>query len=295
MASTAAAQTRDFARRFFQVVLERGGESWVAASDAFERTVAAHADHPYVAYIQANRARRAGFTAAAERVREQEFPQIERRKAGTRRNAPVFYRIGRPDAGFQLHLPYEVPSSHPLRAATGAAKGNPLRRDPETAPARSPWRRRLAKRASQDASPVAAAIVRRLVAEADRPRRRAARRAHQSSIEASALRAPLRCTSSRNRDRPPGPGEAIACACPVRCTSRADGGRVHAEGSGPGSERGPPTGGRALSAPHADLVRRDGDRGAPGARRHRVSQAGRRPSSTSRTSSGAGCSCSARR
>ena len=154
MASTAAAQTRDFARRFFQVVLERGGESWVAASDAFERTVAAHADHPYVAYIQANRARRAGFTAAAERVREQEFPQIERRKAGTRRNAPVFYRIGRPDAGFQLHLPYEVPSSHPLRAATGAAKGNPLRRDPETAPARSPWRRRLAKRASQDASPV---------------------------------------------------------------------------------------------------------------------------------------------
>jgi hypothetical protein len=154
MASTAAAQTRDFARRFFEVVLERGGESWVAASDAFERTVAAHADHPYVAYIQANRARRAGFTAAAERVREQEFPQIERRKAGTRRNAPVFYRIGRPDAGFQLHLPYEVPSSHPLRAATGAAKGNPLRRDPETVPARSPWRRRLAKRASQDASPL---------------------------------------------------------------------------------------------------------------------------------------------
>lgn len=153
MASTAAAQTRDFARRFFQVVLERGDESWVAASDAFERAAAAHADHPYVAHIQANRARRAGFAAAAERVREQEFPQIVRRKAGTRRNAPVFYRIGRPDPGFSLHLPYEVPSSHPLRAATGTAKGNPLRREPETVAARSPWRRRLSRRrASQDAS-----------------------------------------------------------------------------------------------------------------------------------------------
>ena len=153
MAGTVAAQTRDFARRFFQVVLELGGEDWVAASDAFERTVTAHADHPYVAYIQANRARRAGFPAAAERIREQEFRQIERRKAGTRRNAPVFYRLGRPDAGFSLKLPYEVPSSHPLRAATGTVRGNPLRREPEPATARSPWRRRVSRRrAGQDAS-----------------------------------------------------------------------------------------------------------------------------------------------
>jgi hypothetical protein len=151
MASTVVAQTRDFARRFFQVVLEGGGDGWVAASDAFERTIAAHADHPYVAYVQANPARRAGFSATAERVREQEFPQIERRKAGTRRNAPVFYRIGRPDTGFQLHLPYEVPSGHPLRDA-GAARGNPLRRERVPA-ARSPWRRRLARRRTgQDAA-----------------------------------------------------------------------------------------------------------------------------------------------
>jgi hypothetical protein len=153
MAGTVAAQTRDFARCFFQVVLERGGEGWVAASDAFERTATARADHPYVAYIQANRARRAGFAAAAERVREQEFPQIERRKAGTRRNAPVFYRIVRPDPVFQLHLPYEMPSSHPLRIARAAPTGNPLRRDPEAAAARSPWRRRLSRRrVSQDAA-----------------------------------------------------------------------------------------------------------------------------------------------
>jgi hypothetical protein len=146
MASTVAAQTRDFARHFFQTVLERGGEDWVPASDAFERTLTAHLDHPYVAYVQANRARRAGFAAAAERVREQEFPQIERRKAGTRRNAPVFYRVGRVDVSFQLNLPYEVPSSHPLRAAAEAPRGNPLRREPEVPEARSPWRRRLSRR-----------------------------------------------------------------------------------------------------------------------------------------------------
>ena len=161
MAGTVAAQTRDFARCFFQVVLERGGEGWVAASEAFERTATAHADHPYVAYIQANRARRAGFAAAAERVREQEFPQIERRKAGTRRNAPVFYRVGRADASFQLALPYEVPSSHPLRAAE-TARGNPLRREPNAQEVRSPWRRRLRRRRSShegaSAEPRSAAV-----------------------------------------------------------------------------------------------------------------------------------------
>jgi hypothetical protein len=149
MASTVTAQTRDFARRFFQVVLELGGGDWLTANDAFERTVAAHPDHPYVAYVQANRARRAGFSATAERVREREFPQIERRKAGTRRNAPVLYRVGRGDAALSqlsLDLPYEVPPSHPLRAATAVARGNPLRRAPEPAPARSPWRRRQRRR-----------------------------------------------------------------------------------------------------------------------------------------------------
>jgi hypothetical protein len=157
MASTVAAQTRDFARRFFQVVLELGGEGWVAASDAFARTAAAHADHPYLAYIGANRARRAGFAAVAERIREQEFPQIERRKAGLRRNAPVFYRIGRPDHALSFDLPYEVPSSHPLRVAAPGGRGNPLRREPEQAPARSPWRRRLRRRRTGDEASAAAA------------------------------------------------------------------------------------------------------------------------------------------
>jgi hypothetical protein len=146
MASTVAAQTRDFARRFFQVAQELGREDWVSANDTFERTITAHPDHPYVAYVGANRARKAGFSAAAERIREAEFPQIERRKAGTRRNAPVFYRIARSGAAFSLELPYEVPPSHPLRTATENARGNPLRREAEPPEARSPWRRRQGNR-----------------------------------------------------------------------------------------------------------------------------------------------------
>jgi hypothetical protein len=146
MATTVAAQTRDFARHFLQVVLELGRDDWVSANAAFERTIAAHPDHPYVAYVQANRARKAGFSASAERIREQEFPQIERRKVGTRRNAPVFYRVGRRDAAFSLDLPYDVPPSHPLRTATEPARGNPLRREPPPREARSPWRRRQSNR-----------------------------------------------------------------------------------------------------------------------------------------------------
>jgi hypothetical protein len=145
MASTVAAQTRDFARRFLEVVQELGRENWVAANDAFERTVSTHPDHPYVAYLQANQARKAGFSAAAERIRLEEFPQIERRKAGTRRNAPVFYRIARPDVGFSFALPYDVPASHPLRTAK-PPRGNPMRRPPEAREARSPWRRRQGSR-----------------------------------------------------------------------------------------------------------------------------------------------------
>jgi hypothetical protein len=152
MATTVAAQTRDFARRFLEVVLEWGRDDWLSAKDAFERTIAAHPDHPYVAYVRANRARRAGFSAAAEQIREQEFPQIERRKVGTRRNAPVYYCVGRKEAAFSLELPYDVPPSHPLRTAKAPPRGNPLRREPAQAAARAPWRRRLGRRRTAEGS-----------------------------------------------------------------------------------------------------------------------------------------------
>lgn len=168
MASTVAAETADFARRFFGMVLTLGREDWVSAHDAFERTLSAHPDHPYAAYVQANRARRAGFGAAAERVRAQEFPQIERRKVGTRRNAPVFYRVGRAGAGFSLQLPYDVPPSHPLRSAAETPRSNPMRREPGPQDAGSPWRRRqAARRAVPDSSATpAAAWWRKLAADA---------------------------------------------------------------------------------------------------------------------------------
>jgi len=140
METTVAAQTRDFARRFFALIEALDSDEWVSANEAFASTQAAHPDHPYVAYIRGDRARRAGFSATAESIREAEFPQIERRKAGTRRNAPVFYRAWRPGTGMTLDLPFEVPSSHPLRAAVDG--NHPLRREPEAAESGSPWRRR---------------------------------------------------------------------------------------------------------------------------------------------------------
>lgn len=149
MAGSVATQSRDFARHFFQVVEELGRDDWVAASDAFERTMAAHPDHPYTAYVQGNRARKAGFSAAAERIREVEFPRIERRKAGTRSNAPVFYRVWRSDSTFTLDLPYRMPRSHPLRGATETPRGNPMRRASEEQEPRSPWRRRQRSRRTQ--------------------------------------------------------------------------------------------------------------------------------------------------
>jgi len=140
MDTTVAAQTRDFARRFFALIEELDSDDWVSATDAFASTLTAHPDHPYVAYIRGDRARRAGFSAAAESIREAEFPQIERRKAGTRRNAPVFYRTWRPGTGMTVDLPFEMPPSHPLRAAMD--EDHPLRREPEAAESGSPWRRR---------------------------------------------------------------------------------------------------------------------------------------------------------
>jgi hypothetical protein len=146
MAGSVATQSREFARHFFQVVEELGRDDWVSASDAFKRTIAAHPDHPYVAYLKGNRARKAGFSAAAERIREAEFPRLERRKAGTRKNAPVFYRVWRPDMAFTLDLPYRVPPSHPLRGPSDAPNRTALRHGATEQEPRSPWRRRQNRR-----------------------------------------------------------------------------------------------------------------------------------------------------
>jgi hypothetical protein len=156
MAQSIARDAEDFARLMFQTV-ERLGESgdWVAARAAFAETIAQHPEHPYSLYLKDKPARRIGLAAVAERMRGAEFPKIERRKAGARRNAPVCYRVVRAQAGLDLKLPAEVAPDHPLvkkHRAASAAGGEPVsaRRAQMTEPApKSPWRRRLLPRPIQ--------------------------------------------------------------------------------------------------------------------------------------------------
>jgi hypothetical protein len=147
MARSLARDAEDFARLMLQNVERLGQDGgWVRAAHAFEQTLADHPDHVYVAQLQAKPTRRIGLSAVAERIRATEFPHLERRQAGTRRNAPLFYRIARPDPALDLHLPYEVAPSHPLLVQRRAAGTEPVsaRRAALTeGPPQSPWRRRL--------------------------------------------------------------------------------------------------------------------------------------------------------
>ena len=122
MAQSPARDAEDFARLLLQTVERLGQDGdWVRAREAFDQAVADHPDHAFVAHLKAKPARRIGVFAAAERLREAEFPHIERRKVGTRRNAPVMYRVGGARLGLDLQLPYDVPASHPLLARRRAA------------------------------------------------------------------------------------------------------------------------------------------------------------------------------
>ena len=100
MARSLARDAEDFARLMLQTIerLSQDG-SWIRATDAFEQALSDHPDHAYVAQLRAKPTRRIGLSAVVERVRMAEFPHIERRKAGNRRNAPVFYRIARAGPG----------------------------------------------------------------------------------------------------------------------------------------------------------------------------------------------------
>ncbi len=150
MAKSIARDAEDFARLLFQTVERLGANGeWVPARAAFAETAADHPEHPYAIYLKAKPARRIGLATVAERLRTAEFARIERRKAGGRRNAPVFYRLARPVASLGLHLPAEVAADHPLvkkhRLASAAGDGPAsMRRTAltESGP-KSPWRRRL--------------------------------------------------------------------------------------------------------------------------------------------------------
>jgi hypothetical protein len=164
MAQSLARDAEDFARLMLQAVERLGhGGDWVRARELMDRAVADHPDHAFVAQLEAKPARRIGLFAATERLRTAEFPHIERRKAGSRRNAPVMYRVARLDPGLDLQLPYEVPASHPLlarRRADAAARteGVSARRAAlRTRPPTSPWRRRLLRRVAAASEAIAPA------------------------------------------------------------------------------------------------------------------------------------------
>jgi hypothetical protein len=150
MARSLARDAEDFARLMLQTVERLGQDgSWVRAAHAFEQTLVEHPDHVYVARLQAKPSRRIGLSAVAERVRAAEFPHLERRQAGARRNAPLFYRVARAEPGLQFRLPYDVAPSHPLLVQRRAASAEPVfaRRAALTeGPPNSPWRRRLRRR-----------------------------------------------------------------------------------------------------------------------------------------------------
>jgi hypothetical protein len=155
MAQSPARDAEAFARLMLHTVERLGHDGgWVRARDALDQTLADHPDHAFVAQLKAKPTRRIGLFAAAERLRGAEFAHIERRKVGTRRTTLIAYRIGRPVAGLDLQLPYDVPASHPLllrRRADVAAQSGPMsaRRAAMTASSpSSPWRRRLLRRAT---------------------------------------------------------------------------------------------------------------------------------------------------
>ena len=153
MARSLARDAEDFAQLILHTVERLGQDGrWVPAGEALEQTLAEHPDHAYVAQLRAKPARRIGLSTITERVRASEFPHLERRKAGIRRNAPVFYRIARPGPALDLKLPYEIAPSHPLLVRRRVAEARPVsaRRAALTkAPPKSPWRRRMLLRPSR--------------------------------------------------------------------------------------------------------------------------------------------------
>lgn len=166
MATPIARDAEEFARLMLQTLERRGARGgWVTLRELFDQTAAGHPQHAYLALVAAKPSRRGGLSAVLERLREAEFPDVERRKDGEGRSAALLYRSARAAAvaapvpaaaqasvRLDLQLPYEAPASHPLldqRRAVEARREQPSARRSamtETTPS-SPWRRRLLPRA----------------------------------------------------------------------------------------------------------------------------------------------------
>lgn len=160
MTRSLARDAENFARLMLQTIerLSREG-GWIRGTDAFEQTLSGHPDHAYIVQLRAKPTRRIGLSAVVERLRTAEFPHIERRKAGNRRSAPVFYRIATAGPGLDLQLPYEIAASHPLvvQRRADTARGKPVsarRAALIEGPPKSPWRRRMRLRPAAAAAAI---------------------------------------------------------------------------------------------------------------------------------------------
>jgi len=142
MAQTVTADAEDFARFVFRLIEERGANgAWLPARDVLEQAAAAYPTHPFVEALAEKPGRRVVFATAAERVRRKEFAHIERKKRGTQRNAPVFYRLSRPmlaPAGTaERTAPADVAVPAPPPAASATVRERPRAPAPDDHPVSS--------------------------------------------------------------------------------------------------------------------------------------------------------------
>ena len=91
IARSEAAQ--EFGRQFMRNVERMAADRWVRSIDVYRRTIDELPNNAYVRHIQEKSARAMTVTAVIERIREAEFPHLEREKRGSYSAAPVFYRV----------------------------------------------------------------------------------------------------------------------------------------------------------------------------------------------------------
>ena len=129
MARPIARDAEEFARLMLQTLEQRGPEGgWIIARELFEQTAARHPGHAYVGLVAAKPARRSALTATLERLREAEFPHLERRKDSRQRGAAVLYRASRPS----------VPAVVRPNVPATVQPGTPSAMQPDMPPAMQP-------------------------------------------------------------------------------------------------------------------------------------------------------------
>jgi len=77
--------------------VRRKGEKgdWVPAKDAFKAAIKKHSALEWAHYIEIHPKAKIVVTSAVEKLMKSEFRDIKRKKRGTYRGAPVFFRVRR--------------------------------------------------------------------------------------------------------------------------------------------------------------------------------------------------------